>query len=100
MSNETNRCDRCNYDFTETTQDSSEPLPRHYRTSFIVISLCCVGPFALPLVWKRPNTSRTWKLAITALVLLITALLCWALYLAIVFLIHSIRECYQLIEEM
>lgn len=100
MSNESTRCDRCNHKFIEDSQDTSETVSRQYRTSFIVIALCCAGPLALPLVWKRPNTSRSWKTIITVLVLLITLVLCWVLYLAIVVLIHSVRECYQLIEEV
>lgn len=78
----------------------NEELPRHFRTSFIVIALCCAGPFALPLVWKRPNTSLKWKIAITTAVVLITALLCLILYLAIMMLIGLIKECYQLTEEL
>ncbi len=79
---------------------NGDPLPRHYKTPFIILALCCAGPLALPLVWKRPNTSRTWKTVVTICVLLLTLALCWVLYLAIVFFIHAMREMMQMMEEM
>ncbi len=42
-----------------------EKAPWYFRTPFIVITLCCVGPLALPLIWWRPKTSRTVKIVLT-----------------------------------
>ena len=75
-------------------------IPRLYQTPFIIIALCCAGPLALPLVWKRPNTSLEWKITVSVAVLLLTALLCWILYLAILLLIQMIREYQQFMQEL
>jgi len=47
-------------------------LPWYYRTTFIVIMLATVGPFALPFLWFRPRTSLAWKLGISLLVIVST----------------------------
>lgn len=57
------------------TLPAESPLPWYYRTAFIVLMLASVGPFALPLVWMRPQLKSGWKLVITALTLVLTALL-------------------------
>lgn len=68
--------------------------PWYFRTSFIVIAVCCVGPFALPLIWWRPQTSfglkAAWTLAILAL--------SWFLYAITVKSMEAIREFYQLMD--
>jgi len=58
--------------------DPAAKTPWYFHTSFIVIAVLTVGPLALPLIWWRPNTSRTWKIALTIGILLLS----WALYLA------------------
>ena len=57
------------------TLPAENPLPWYYRTAFIVLMLASIGPFALPLVWMRPQLKPGWKLVITALTLVLTALL-------------------------
>ena len=57
------------------TLPAENPLPWYYRTAFIVLMLASIGPFALPLVWMRPQLQPGWKLVITALTLVLTALL-------------------------
>ena len=57
------------------TLPAENPLPWYYRTAFIVLMLASIGPFALPLVWMRPQLKPGWKLAITALTLVLTVLL-------------------------
>lgn len=47
----------------------------YFNTSTIVIALLCVGPLALPLIWWNPRLSRTWKTALSAIVLILTGLL-------------------------
>ena len=49
-----------------------DDMPWYFRTSFIVIALCCVGPLALPLVWWRPNTSTAWKIGLTVIILILS----------------------------
>ncbi|MBP9734001.1 MAG: zinc ribbon domain-containing protein [Candidatus Omnitrophica bacterium] len=44
----------------------------YFKTSTVVVTFLCVGPLALPLVWFNPKYSRTVKLAITLLALVLT----------------------------
>jgi len=44
---------------------AAEKPPFYFRTSFIVITLCCVGPLGLPLIWWRPKTSLALKIGLT-----------------------------------
>ncbi len=39
-----------------------------------MIAICCVGPFALPLVWWRPRATLAWKIGWTLAVAVLTAL--------------------------
>jgi hypothetical protein len=66
----------------------------YFRTPFVVIALCSVGPFALPLIWWRPKTSQTWKLGSTVAVLLLTGLLC----LALLKLFGLFQQYYELLQ--
>lgn len=44
----------------------------YYSTIAVIIALLCVGPFALPLVWRNPGYKTVTKSIITAVVLLVT----------------------------
>jgi len=50
----------------------------YHRTSFVVISILCVGPLALPLVWFNPNCSAVTKVVVTIAVIVLTVGLCLA----------------------
>lgn len=91
------QCGHCGEDFaTNRVQESDSHLPWYYRSYSIVAAVCCFGPLALPLIWKRPHLSRTWKTALTVLILALTLGLCWVLYFMIVLLIGIIRDFVQL----
>ena len=68
-------------------------LPWYFRTSFIVLAVCCVGPLALPLIWFRPQTTRAWKMGLTIGILILS----WILYLAMVKSLHSLGQYYDFI---
>jgi hypothetical protein len=72
---------------------AEEKLPWYYRKTFIVIAILSVGPLALPLLWLRPNTSRAWKIGLTAATLVLT----WVLYKGTMASIRTINEYYQLL---
>ncbi len=74
----------------------NEKLPWPYRASTIVIAVCCVGPLALPLLWLRPGTSLTRKLMWSIVILAIS----WAMFVVTMRSIESIREYYELMEEL
>jgi hypothetical protein len=73
---------------------AEEKLPRYFRTSFIIVALCAVGPLALPLIWWRPKTSPAWKIVLTMAILVLS----WFLYWATMESIRSLREYYKILE--
>ncbi len=70
--------------------------PWYFRTGFIVLAVLCVGPLALPLIWFRPRLSLYWKIGISVVV----AVLSWYLTILTAHSIKSIRESYQLMQDM
>lgn len=91
------KCKHCG----EFLDNASRPSPAgkrhswHFRTSFIVIAVCCVGPLALPLIWCRPQTGRVWKIGLTIGILLLS----WLLYLSTAKSIDSLKQYYDLINQ-
>ena len=73
---------------------TGEKPPWYFRTTFIVIAFCCVGPLALPLIWWRPNTTRTWKIVVTVGILMVS----WLMVITTLRSIEVIREYYELME--
>jgi len=69
-------------------------MPWYFRTSFIVIAVCSVGPLALPLIWWRPDTTRAWKIGLTIGILVLS----WFLYQATMESIRTLKEYYKLLE--
>lgn len=74
----------------------NEKPPWYFRTSSIVITLCCVGPLGLPLIWWHPKMSRMLKVILTIAILILS----WLMYKITRQSIETILEYYQLIEEM
>ena len=71
-------------------------VPWYFRTTFIVLALCSVGPLALPLIWWRPQTSLAWKIGLTIAVLVLS----WVLYLVTLESMRAIQEYYKLLESL
>ncbi len=69
-------------------------LPWYLRKTFIVIAISFVGPFALPLIWLRPQTSRAWKIGLSVLI----SLLSWFLYQSTMQAIQSLQEYSELLK--
>ena len=69
------KCRHCG-EFLDGSKIPALPkVPFYFSTSFIVIAVCCAGPLALPLIWGRPGTSRTWKIVLTVGVLVLSVVL-------------------------
>jgi predicted nucleic acid-binding Zn ribbon protein len=66
----------------------------YFRTSFIVVAICSVGPLALPLIWWRPQTSPAWKIGLTIVILILS----WFLFQLSMESIRTLKEYYKLIE--
>jgi hypothetical protein len=76
-------------------REEKEKVPFYYRTTFIVLALLCVGPFALPLIWVCPQASRTAKYAWTAVVLGLSVVS----VIAFIRALDNIQEMYNFMNE-
>jgi len=90
------KCKHCGefLDDSAPPHPSKEKIPWYFRTSFIVIAVCSLGPLALPLIWWRPKTSRAWKIGLTVGILILS----WILFQTTMASIHTIKEYYNLLE--
>jgi len=66
-------------------------LPWYFRTSSIVIAVCCVGPLALPMIWWHPTLSRARKIGWTIGILILS----WLLYIATVRMTQNLIQQYE-----
>ncbi len=90
------KCKHCN-EFLEghvSPHPAEGILPWYYRTSFIIIAVCCVGPLALPLIWWHPTMKRAWKMGLTLGIFIIT----WLSYQMTVESLRVIRQYYNLLQ--
>lgn len=92
------KCKHCSefLDPSLAPQSAKEKQPWYFRTTFIVIALCSVGPLALPLIWWRPKTSLAWKLGLTGGILLLS----WLLYLLMLESLRNIQEYYEFLDSL
>jgi len=92
------KCRHCGefLDGSGPRRPAGDRLPWYFRTSTIVIALACVGPLALPLIWWRPRLSPTWKIVLTAGILVLS----WLLYLIAQESLRTLQEYYQLLDSM
>jgi len=60
----------------------------YFKIHTLIIAFLCVGPFALPLVWRNPSFSRRSKIIITIITLVLT-------YLLGVLLANSLKSIYK-----
>ena len=84
---------KCRYcgEFLERLPLSEKFLPKsqwYFRKSTMILLFLTVGPFALPLLWLRPETSRFWKISITVITIVATLLLVFGTILAIKYIIE------------
>ena len=57
----------------------------YFKTSVFVISLLCIGPFALPLLWFNPRLSPMVKTVVSVAVIVLS-------YLLVILLADSIKS--------
>ncbi|MCK4979654.1 MAG: zinc ribbon domain-containing protein [Candidatus Delongbacteria bacterium] len=89
------KCKHCG-EFLNSKDIPKEKLPWYFRISFIVFMVLSVGPFSLPLIWWHPGMSRTWKITLTIIVILMS----WLFYVITVNTIENLREYYKLLNEL
>jgi predicted nucleic acid-binding Zn ribbon protein len=85
------KCKHCGEFLEARRRPAEEKIPWYFRTSFIVLAVCSVGPLALPLIWWHPKTTRAWKVGLTMGLLALS----WILFRATMASIHTIEEYYQ-----
>jgi hypothetical protein len=91
------KCKHCGEFLNSSPTGKEKPgIPWYYRNSSIVIGLLCVGPFALPLIWLRPQTSGAWKIGLTIGVLVLS----WFLFQATMESIHNLEAYFKLLNEL
>lgn len=91
------KCKHCGefLDGREAPPVPKPKLPFYFRTPFIVISICCVGPLALPLIWWRPKMSLIAKIIWTVMVLVLSVVF----YLITAKSLETIQEYYDLMQD-
>lgn len=91
------KCKHCGefLDGTSRSPAVKEKLFWPFRTSTIIIAICCVGPLALPLIWWRPKTPVIWKTVWTIAVLILSLVL----FQTTMKSVEVIREYYELLND-
>ena len=89
------KCKHCGefLDAPKMPQGAGKPMPWYFRRSIIVVAVASVGPLALPLIWWRPQTSRAWKIGLTAVILVLT----WLLFQATMHSLRILKEYFDLL---
>ena len=92
------KCKHCNEFLDKATQVylSEKNIKWYFRKTFIVIAVLSVGPFALPLIWWHPKTTRNWKIGLTIGILVLS----WYLYQATMESMQNLEEYYTLMNGM
>jgi len=65
----------------------------YFKTSALVISFFCVGPFMLPLIWFNPRLSKKYK----AIATIIIVILSYYVGLLFVTSLRSIIKYYEML---
>ena len=65
----------------------------YFKTSSLIISFLCIGPFALPLVWLNPHFSQNKKIVISFIVIIAS----YWLGIQLISAFKTISNYYQLI---
>ena len=91
------KCKHCGefLDGTTRVPATKEKLPWLFRTSTIVIAVCCIGPLALPLIWFRPKLRIIWKIVWTIAVIVLS----WVLYQTTLQSVEVIQEYYEILND-
>ena len=68
------KCRYCGEFLDGSGQQPKKVRPKkwYYATGTVVIALLCLGPLALPLVWRNPRYKPVTKAIITVVVLVLT----------------------------
>ena len=73
------------------------PTKWQHKPFAMVFLFLCVGPFALPVVWKNPKISHRNKIIISAIVGVLTIIIVIAVVWALRVIINSYRQTFDLL---
>jgi len=65
----------------------------YFKASILVIALLSVGPFALPLMWFNPGYSRSKKIVISLIVIVLS----YFIFRSFMGAVQSLDEYYKMI---
>jgi hypothetical protein len=90
------KCKHCAefLDGSGPSRAAGKKLPWYYGPAAIVVSLLSVGPLALPLVWLHPQLKPIWKIAISAIVLVLT----WFAVQVMIEFVNSFNEMAKMLD--
>lgn len=89
------KCRFCNefLDGRSADHPQKEKTEWYFKASTLVVGFFVVGPFIIPLIWFHPRYSKTMKIILISLCIVITIVAFKAVKTALV----SINEYYQII---
>ena len=95
IQNEAIKCRHCREFLTEAPhpRGGESSLAWYFRTPFVIIAVCSVGPLALPLIWLHPHTSRAMKIGLTVVIVVFS----WILFQATMTSIQYLGEYYRIL---
>ncbi len=67
------------------------PNKWYYNSTVLVIAFFCVGPMALPFLWRNPRFSRKKKIVISVIIVVLTGLIL-ALFVYVLKLVYGYFE--------
>jgi len=90
------KCKHCGefLDASAHPRFEEEKIQWYFKKSFIIFALCCVGPLALPLIWRHPQLTRAWKTGLSIGILVFS----WFLFQSTMESIRILKEYYMMIE--
>jgi len=68
----------------------------YFRSGFMVIAFCCVGPLMLPLIWWRPGLQRFWKLVWTGALVVLS----WFMWIIMQQSMDTLRDYYDILDSL
>jgi hypothetical protein len=64
-------------DTSSHRRSAEQKVQWYFSKTFIIVAIFIVGPFALPLIWCRPQTTLSLKIVITIGMLLMLGWIFW-----------------------
>ena len=72
--------------------EKKETVKWYFKTNLLVMAFLCLGPFALPFLWLNPRFSRSRKIAVTVVVIVLS----YYLGMVITNSLRSISQYYKI----